>query len=289
VQVVAVDRFDSSTLIAATSNGGLFRSTNGGNDWSGVDDAGLGLRGRTIAFDPVRPGVVYLGTIGRGALKSLDHGVTWTSLNAGMRGTSVLSLRFSPASRHSLYAATDNGAYKLLDGASSWTDISFDLPPYPVSDLLPHPTVDNMAFAATIVGDFVMSDDEHATAWTPWDLTPTRLLAVDPSGAVFHRADIHGALDATLDFGANWYQAAAVSPDGKWLVSIRDGVVDVWDFATGERVRRLVESRYIFRGGTFTADGRFLLLGAPGTIPAHGDRPAEELTGDVNLAIFDGQ
>jgi photosystem II stability/assembly factor-like uncharacterized protein len=207
VQVVAVDRFDSSTLIAATSNGGLFRSTNGGNDWSGVDDAGLGLRGRTIAFDPVRPGVVYLGTIGRGALKSLDHGVTWTSLNAGMRGTSVLSLRFSPASRHSLYAATDNGAYKLLDGASSWTDISFDLPPYPVSDLLPHPTVDNMAFAATIVGDFVMSDDEHATAWTPWDLTPTRLLAVDPSGAVFHRADIHGALDATLDFGANWYQA----------------------------------------------------------------------------------
>ena len=45
-----------------------------------------------------------------------------------------------------------------------------------------------------------------------------------------------------------------------------DGVVDVFDFATGKRVRRLAEAKGTFRTGTFTADGRFVLIGGAGTI-----------------------
>src|SRR5439155_13050314 len=98
----------------------------------------------------------------------------------------------------------------------------------------------------------------------------------------------------------NHCDAAAVSPDGKWLLTVAhrywyrerdgmrygsasDGIVDLWDFTTGKYVRRLVEGQGTFQSGMFTADGRFVLIGAGGTIPAHGGRGEEEFTGELNL------
>jgi WD40 repeat protein len=92
----------------------------------------------------------------------------------------------------------------------------------------------------------------------------------------------------------------AVSPDGKWLVTITqlewyrehesfrssgiaDGVVDVWEFSTGKRVRRLAESGSTFRSGVFTPDGQFILIGGGGTIPADEQGGEQEFTGEINL------
>jgi RNA polymerase sigma factor (sigma-70 family) len=100
--------------------------------------------------------------------------------------------------------------------------------------------------------------------------------------------------------GENSCLDAAVSADGRWLVTVAerswfreedglrygyaaDGVVDVWEFATGKRVRRLAEAQTTFRSGAFTADGRYVLIGSPGKIPGSGDQPAEEFTGEMNL------
>jgi RNA polymerase sigma factor (sigma-70 family) len=98
----------------------------------------------------------------------------------------------------------------------------------------------------------------------------------------------------------NQCQVAAVSPDARWLVTIahcywyreRDGlrygyashgVVDVWDFATGKRLRRLAESQGTFRTGTFTADGRFVLIGAGGTIIQMDGSEGETFQGETTL------
>ena len=93
-------------------------------------------------------------------------------------------------------------------------------------------------------------------------------------------------------------QVASVSPDGKWLVTVSachwlrgpergdaasDGVVDLWDFATGKRIRRLVVSQGVYRSGGFTADGLFLLTGAGGTIQLADGRDGESFTGEINL------
>ncbi|AMV24306.1 ECF RNA polymerase sigma factor SigE [Gemmata sp. SH-PL17] len=95
-------------------------------------------------------------------------------------------------------------------------------------------------------------------------------------------------------------QVASVSTDGKWLVTVSycacsreqdgrvfgsgsDGVVDLWDFATGQRVRRLVTSQGTYRSGGFTADGLFLLTGAGGTIQLADGRDGESFTGEINL------
>jgi RNA polymerase sigma factor (sigma-70 family) len=102
------------------------------------------------------------------------------------------------------------------------------------------------------------------------------------------------------DNNENRCRNLAVSPDGKWLVtmtqrewyrdhewgrsnSIADGVVDVWELSTGKRVRRLAESGSTFRSGMFTPDGQFILIGVGGIIPADEERGEQEFTGEINL------
>ena len=62
-----------------------------------------------------------------------------------------------------------------------------------------------------------------------------------------------------------------------------NGVADVWDFATGKRVRRLAESQATFRSGTFTADGRFVLVGAAGTIIQMDGSEGESFSSELTL------
>jgi RNA polymerase sigma factor (sigma-70 family) len=100
--------------------------------------------------------------------------------------------------------------------------------------------------------------------------------------------------------GENACRSVTVSPDGRWLVTVAerywyreesglrfgyaaDGVADVWDLTTGRRAHRLAESQGTFRSATFTADGRVVLVGAGGTIPAEGGRAAQEFQGEMNL------
>ena len=207
VQAVAVSPLDSSLLLAATSNGGVFRSADAGGSWTRVDTAAHALRGKAIAFHPAQAGVVFLGTIGEGAFRSVDGGQTFGPFNDGITSASVLSLRFGAAPSHVLYASSDFGAYTLATNATTWTDVTGNLPPYPVSDLLPHPVIEHMAVAATLVGAFVATDTSTSANWVGWTTLPTRVLAADPTGTVFHAGSIHGGLQATVDFGQTWYQA----------------------------------------------------------------------------------
>ncbi|QJX00227.1 sigma factor-like helix-turn-helix DNA-binding protein [Frigoriglobus tundricola] len=100
--------------------------------------------------------------------------------------------------------------------------------------------------------------------------------------------------------GENHCDTAAVSPDGKWLVTVAhrywfrerdglhygyaaDGIVDLWDLATGTRTRRLAEAEGTFRSGTFTADGRFVLVGAGGVVFRPDGSAGETFKGEMNL------
>jgi RNA polymerase sigma factor (sigma-70 family) len=100
--------------------------------------------------------------------------------------------------------------------------------------------------------------------------------------------------------GVNDCRSMTVSSDGPWLVTVAerswsrmadglrygyaaDGVVDVWDLTTGQRVRRLAESTGVFRSATFTADGRVVLVGAAGTVPAQAGGSAQEFKGEMAL------
>jgi hypothetical protein len=97
IEAIAVDPSDSTgdTVLIGGAQGGIWRSTDGGNTWTPKGDSNPSLAMGSIAFAPSTcnpaPGscTVYAGTgeqasigfdvySGAGVLKSTDHGQTWT-------------------------------------------------------------------------------------------------------------------------------------------------------------------------------------------------------------------
>jgi hypothetical protein len=115
IYALAIDPATSTTLYAGTYGGGVFKSTNGGANWSAVN---TGLPTYTsvhaLAIDPATPTTLYAGTSG-GVLKSTDGGGTWSAFNTGLTTTDVRALAISPAPQgtlsppSTLYAGTDGG------------------------------------------------------------------------------------------------------------------------------------------------------------------------------------
>ena len=110
--------------------------------------------------------------------------------------------------------------------------------------------------------------DDKINAWT-W-----------PAGAKVWAAEMPKPLKQP---GVNQVQSVSFSPDGRHFVTVgerywfreerglrfgygADGIVDLWDAASGKIVRRLVESTGCFRAGRFAANGQFIHLGG-GTLP----------------------
>jgi len=91
---------------------GLFKSTNGGTNWTQISVAGA-ENIKLVAVDPAAAGIVYASAT-NGLFKSLDGGETWnlTGLEAP-----VLTLGFDPADASIVYAGTSIPGPKIT-GAS---------------------------------------------------------------------------------------------------------------------------------------------------------------------------
>lgn len=124
----------SSTTHQSVSPGvqlGIFLSTDGGNSWSPVLQAGFG---RDVVFDPSNSSNAYAAVQGlpaqSGIYKSTNGGLSWTALGNGLPppgdiGRSALAI---PASSPStIFAAMEvnyTGAlFKTSNGGSTWTSV----------------------------------------------------------------------------------------------------------------------------------------------------------------------
>ena len=76
---IAIDPKTPSTVYAAGFNGGLFKTTNGGANWTSLNP---GLGG-AIAIDPVNTSILYVSSAGAVDLfRSTDGGNTFTALRS---------------------------------------------------------------------------------------------------------------------------------------------------------------------------------------------------------------
>lgn len=141
-------------MAAGTHDGGVYRSTDGGNNWSenlaGIDMAASSITSLllpstgeeflclTLGADP---GFVA-GSVGGRILLSEDGGETWGSIdpNRTLPDVSHNAMAFS-AARQEMYIGTDFGVYRgvAIDSSTmSWTDISGNLPKTFVTALVMH-------------------------------------------------------------------------------------------------------------------------------------------------------
>jgi photosystem II stability/assembly factor-like uncharacterized protein len=167
VRSIAIHPDDPDLLLAGTSAGHLYRSSDGGATWAeaGPRAALAGWVVSDLVFDPDRPGRLWAalwGVWGGGmVLVSDDLGEVWSPRAEGLPGHQVYTLAAAGGGR--LYAGTRTGVYGSTDGGESWRELTAALPEIEkVTSLLLDPARPNEVTAGTWQRAY-RSDDGGAT------------------------------------------------------------------------------------------------------------------------------
>lgn len=153
-RALAIDVRNEQILLAGGVSGGMWRSTNGGQNWAKTTNPQQ-LQSVTCLVQDVRPGnqnVWYYGSgelignsarggeapyRGDGIYKSIDNGLTWAPLPATSTNLPQkfdqpfdyifnLKINAANASVQELYAAAYGGIYKSINGGLAWTNTLTD-------------------------------------------------------------------------------------------------------------------------------------------------------------------
>lgn len=173
---------NSRTLYATSYNNGVYKSTDGGQHWVGVNN-GLGVNGnlqvRKIAIDPNDSNILYAGfeakqiesgnsnsTIQGGLFKSVNAGGQWTRIDTSLPQATVWDIDFGVAADnttivytavksvydHTLQVDFSGGVYKSMNEGTSWQRVSngFGSPEnLEVSSIAVSPVDTNTIYAVT--------------------------------------------------------------------------------------------------------------------------------------------
>jgi photosystem II stability/assembly factor-like uncharacterized protein len=124
---LAVGRTTAGTRVYASvdardeHDSGLYRSDNGGADWSRVNEARSVTNSyfSRVTLDPRDSSTVYI--VGQSIKKSTDGGQHFTVLRGSPGGDDYHSLWINPAQPERMIAASDQGTVVSVNGGASWT------------------------------------------------------------------------------------------------------------------------------------------------------------------------
>ncbi len=158
---------DPSTIYVASASGGIWRSTNRGQNWTPLTDHLPVSTFGDIALAPSNPRILYAGTgeqnnrqstsWGNGVYRSDDGGDSWRHL--GLEGTRHIGeVQVHPedpdvvwvAALGNLWAPSeDRGVYRTTDGGSSWEKVLFIDEHTGIVDLVVDPVNPTNVYAAS--------------------------------------------------------------------------------------------------------------------------------------------
>jgi photosystem II stability/assembly factor-like uncharacterized protein len=213
VRGFAVDPSHPANLYAGTYGNGLYRSMDGGLNWSSASGA---MRSSFVAAIVVGPSSTLLaGTLFSGVYRSADNAGTWTSSETGLDIGMVTALLADPGVPGTVYASAYDGVYKSADGGGTWPAVNNGLPVAPVTALASRSGTPLTILAATL-GSGVWKSTDGGGTWTSSSqgLTDSFIssLVVDPSSSstVYAGTDHSGTASQRVfkstDGGATWTQ-----------------------------------------------------------------------------------
>ncbi len=205
INTIAVNPKNTDEMYLGFSTGGLFRTSDGGENWESIFEENLFYAISAIQIDPNDENIIYIGTgdhnisgypfTGDGVYKSIDKGTTWQAM--GLAEESIISrLAISQSNSQVIYAAAmgipferndKRGLYKSIDGGENWEKVLFVNESTGIIDLIIDPTDDNIVYAASWtrirsnLESIITSDDAHIYKTTDGGVTWTRLEGGLPS------------------------------------------------------------------------------------------------------------
>lgn len=131
VRALEVDPRDSDYVLAGTSSGQVYASSDGGAGWrpAGPPSPFAGWSVQTLVFDPNQTQRVWAALTrvwdetGDVAVSD-DRGRTWRRSSAGLPGRQVYSLALVPGEPGVVYAGTRVGVYGSRDHGRSWRHLT---------------------------------------------------------------------------------------------------------------------------------------------------------------------
>ena len=124
VSSLVVDAAAPATLYSAIHGAGIFKSTDGGGQWSAAATQPTHLDIRALLMESAT--VLYAASHGGGVFKSGNAGVDWTACVTQPGNLNLLSLARS--GNGTLYAGSEAGVHASADGCATWTAINNGLP-----------------------------------------------------------------------------------------------------------------------------------------------------------------
>ncbi|KAB2966114.1 MAG: glycosyl hydrolase, partial [Thermoanaerobaculia bacterium] len=193
---------DPRTYWAASAQGGVWKSEDGGLVWKPVfDDQPVASIG-SIAVAPSDPNVVWVGSgeanirgnviAGRGIFRSTDAGKTWKHVwrESGQIGTVAVhpadpDVAFAAVLGHAFGPNPERGVYRTLDGGESWERVLFVDADTGASDVALDPGNPRIVFAGL-----------WQARRRPWEMTSggpgSGLYRSPDGGASWRRLEGHG-------------------------------------------------------------------------------------------------
>ena len=119
---------DNPDILFATSWFHIFKSVNGGKNWSLIFGGYLGMGLHIISFDPNNPQNIWIGgeatTFRLTVLKSVNSGENWTDVSPTMSGDNACySIAVSPSDSDTIYMGIEGGVMKTINGGKTWSII----------------------------------------------------------------------------------------------------------------------------------------------------------------------
>ncbi len=144
VSSIWIDTSNFQTILAGSNTGGIFRTTDGGENWISLSDNVITTGVLSIQVDPADKNRIFIGTghlgfgraYGNGVMKSTDGGVSWEqtglnseSISANFTIRKLLLLPNQPGTMLALINTEFRQKamiYRSTDWAENWTEVYTD-------------------------------------------------------------------------------------------------------------------------------------------------------------------
>jgi photosystem II stability/assembly factor-like uncharacterized protein len=217
VRVVAYNQQETSTVYAATYGGGVFRSRDGGANWTRINQGLTNLMVTCLAIDPADPKRILVGTSGGGLFRTTNSGDSWASSSTNIGDKRITAVAIDPQQPNIVYAGSVGGGmtqemevYRSTNFGTSWSKRNNGLGPGDVLSLAVDPSNSSIIYLSSHLGGSYRSGD-GGNSWTElfgsglpghvaaWAFHPT-----DTSMIFAGEAWSDGALYRSTDGGTSW-------------------------------------------------------------------------------------
>ncbi len=221
----------SGSNVLAGTLFGLFISYDNGNSWTEINNPVFQTQVSALTIDGTN---IFAGTAG-GVFISSDSGITWNQVNNGLTNTQVLSIATDGSK---ILAGTYDGVFISTNNGNNWSQVNNGLPlNSAIHSIAIKDTNIFVGAWGNFIGGIYLSTD-NGNNWTSVNngLTPNAIaysLAINDSN-IF--AGVDGGIYLSSNYGSNWTPINNGLPNGLPNLSVNALAINGSDIFAGSTI-----------------------------------------------------